>query len=129
MTMTEFYIEVELEHGLTRIQVDAIAFNGWDMPACPQFIIEYFTGHDFLVRTIQLEHGTWYDRNTRLSENEFFLRYFELGPEKAWNPEYESPLSAAELKLIGNSISNYMVGMLSAYMGLFVPQYRTPTLN
>lgn len=129
MMLPEFYIEVELERGLTRVQVEAIAFSGWDMPGCPQFIIEYFTGHDFFTLTVQLENGTWYDRNTRLSEDEFFLRYFELGPEKAWDPAYESPLSVAELKLIGNGISNYMVVMLSDYMGLFVPQYRTPTLN
>ncbi|MFC0513533.1 hypothetical protein ACFFGT_04950 [Mucilaginibacter angelicae] len=114
---------------MTRIQVETVEPGGWDMPGCPQFVIEYFNGEHFLRLTLQLEGGTWYDRNTRLPEDDFFLRYLELGPEQAWDPHYESPLSPAELKLIGHRISAYMIVALQDYMGLFIPQYPAPALN
>jgi len=127
--MEEFYIDVELSRGMIRIQVDEILPEHWDIPYIPQFIIEFHTGKAFLTLTIQLENGTWYDRNTRLSEDDFHLRYLELGPDEAWNPEYQSPLSAADLKIIGMAISNHMVIHLTTYMSLFVPQFRNPILN
>jgi len=129
MMIPEFYIDVELERGLTRVQVEAVSSGSWDIPGCPQFVIEYFTGQHFLTLTLQLEGGTWYDRNTRLPEDQFFLRYFELGPDKAWDPGYQSPLSPAALKSIGNKISDYLVVAVHDYLCLFIPQYRTPTLN
>ena len=126
--MEEFYIDVELSRGLTRIQVDEVLPEQWDMPYIPQFVIEYHTGLGFLTLTVQLENGTWYDRNSRSSEDDFHLRYFEMGPD-AWSPDYQSPLSKADLLVIGRAISNYMVIRLTAYMGLFVPSFRNPTLN
>ena len=127
--MDEFYIDVELSRGLTRIQVDEVPHEQWNVPYIPCFIIEYHTGSGFLTLTVQLENGTWYDRNSRLSEGDFHLRFFELGPDEAFNPAYQSPLSAEELKAIGSAISNHMVVCLTAYIGLFIPQFRNPTLN
>jgi hypothetical protein len=126
--MEEFYIDVELRRGLTRIQVDEVSPEEWDMPYIPQFVIEFHTGQTFLTLTVHLENGAWYDRNTRLSDGDFHLRYFELGPD-AWNPGYQSPLSAEELKAIGIGISNYMIVRLTAYMSFFVSSFRNHTLN
>jgi hypothetical protein len=127
--MDEFYIDVELSRGLTRIQVDEVPPGEWGLPYIPRFVIEYYTGKGFLTLTLQLEDGTWYDRNTRLSADDFHLRFFELGPDGAFNPDYQSPLDPEELKAIGSAISNHMVVRLTAYMGLFIPQFRNPTLN
>ncbi|RYY52766.1 MAG: hypothetical protein EOO05_21640 [Chitinophagaceae bacterium] len=127
--MQEFYIDVVLHRGATRVQVDEVPPESWAMPGTPQFIIEFHTPSGFLTLTLQLEGGNWYDRNTRLSEDDFHLRYFELGPDETWNPDYESPLSTEEIKAIGAAISNHMIVSLTAYMGLFVPQFRNPTLN
>jgi|GEM_PF-1943178 len=127
--MDEFYIDVELRRGLTRIQVDEVPPEQWGVPFIPCFVIEYHTGRGFLTLTLQLEDGTWHDRNSRLSEGDFHLRFFELGPDEACNPDYQSPLSEEELKAIGSAISNHMVVRLTAYMGLFIPQFRNPTLN
>jgi len=126
--MEEFYIDVELKRGLTRIQVEGITPEQWDIPYTPQFIIDYRTNEGFITFTIRLEDGKWYDRNTRILEDDFYLRYFELGDD-AWNPDYQSPLSDSELQVIGNAISRHMVIQLTAYMGLFIPSFRTPTLN
>ena len=127
--METFYIEVALGRGLTRIQVDEVLPEDWDVPGAPQFVIEYFSSPRFLTLTIRLANGCWHDRNTRLTEDEYFLRYDELGPGQAWNPDYHCPLSPRELQAIGMAISNHMVIYLSAYLGLLMPQYRTPTLN
>jgi hypothetical protein len=126
--MEEFYIDVELHRGTTRIQVEEIPPEQWDIPYTPQFIIDYHTGRGFITFTIRLEQGRWYDRNTRMSEDEFYLRYSELGAD-AWNPDYQSPLNESEIQEVGNSIARYMVVQLTAYMGLFIPSFRTPTLN
>ena len=126
--MEEFYIDVELSQGMTRIQVDEVPPEQWNMPYTPQFIIEYHNGQAFITLTLQLENGRWYDRNTRLPDNDLYLRYFELGPE-AWNPDYQSPLSESAILKIGEAISRHMVIHLTAYMGLFVPVFREPTLN
>jgi len=127
--MEEFYIDVELSRGMTRIQVDEIPPEQWDMPYTPQFIIEFHNGLAFITLTLQLEDGRWYDRNTRLSDDDFHLRYFELGPDEAWNPDYQSPLPESAVARIGQAISRHMVVHLTAYMGLFVPVFREPTLN
>lgn len=127
--MDKFYIDVEISRGATRIQVDEVLPEHWDMPCIPQFVIEFYSGRAFLNLTVQLVNGSWYDRNTLLSEEDFRLSRFEPWPEQAWNADYQSPLNAADLKAIGMAISNYMIIRLTAYMGLFVPQYRNPTLN
>ena len=126
--MEEFYIDVELYRGVTRIQVDEQPPEEWDMPYMPQFVIEFYTGQAFLTFTIQLENGEWYDRNTRLSDGDFHLQYFELGPD-AWNANYRSPLTTDELKAIGHAISNYMIVKLTAYMSFFVRSFGDTTLN
>jgi hypothetical protein len=126
--MEVFYIDVELSRGMTRIQVDEVPPEQWTMPYTPQFIIEFHNGTGFITLTLQLENGRWYDRNTRLPEEDFHLRYFELGPE-AWNPDYQSPLPTSAIVQIGQAISRHMVIHLTAYMGLFVPVFREPTLN
>lgn len=126
--MEEFYIDVELSQGMTRIQVDEVPPEQWDMPYTPQFIIEFHNGLEFITLTLQLEDGHWYDRNTRLPDEDFHLRYSELGPE-AWNPDYRSPLLETAILKIGEAISRHMVVHLTAYMGLFVPVFREPTLN
>jgi hypothetical protein len=127
--MEEFYIDVEISRGLTRIQVDEVPPEQWHLSYVPEFVIEYHTGKEFLTLTIQLEHNIWYDRNTRLSDGDFNLRYFELGPDEAWNPDYQSPLNTFDLKVIGGAISNYMVIHLTTYMGLFIPQFVDPAKN
>jgi len=126
--MEEFYIDVELSQGMIRIQVDEVPPEQWDMPYTPAFIIEFHNGMEPIMLTLQLEQGRWYDRNSRLPDEDFHLRYFELGPG-AWNPNYQSPLTESAIVKIGQAISRHMVVHLTAYMGLFVPVFREPTLN
>jgi hypothetical protein len=126
--MEEFYIDVELSRGMTRIQVNEVPPEQWDMASAPQFIIEFHNGAGFITLTLQLEQGQWYDRNTRLPDEDFHLRYFELG-SNAWNPDYRSPLTESAIIQIGQAISRHMVVQLMAYMDLFVPVFRERTLN
>jgi hypothetical protein len=126
--MEEFYIDIELSQGITRIQVEEIPPEQWDMPYTPQFIIEFYDTKQFVTLTLLLEQGKWYDRNTRIADDDFHLRYFELGPD-ALNPNYQSPLTDAALQQIGRGIARHMVVMLTYYMGLFVPVFREPTFN
>jgi hypothetical protein len=126
--MEPFYIDVELSQGTTRIQVDEVPPEQWDMPYIPQFIIDFHNGKGFITLTLQLECGKWYDRNARVSEDDFHLRYFEQGPD-SWNPNYQSPLDGPDLREIGQAIGRHMVVHLMAYMGLFIPVFREPTFN
>jgi len=79
--MGEFYIDIELTRGTTLIQVQEITAEQWDLLCTPQFVIEYYANKSFITFTIRLEEGIWVDRNTRISENEYYLRYFELGED------------------------------------------------
>lgn len=120
--MQEFYIDVELSRVLTRIQVDEVPPEEWDMPYTPQFIIEFHTGKGFITLTLQLEDGQWYDRSGRIPDD---------GPAavEACDPYYQSPLTSQAIQTIGEAIGRHMIVHLTAYMGLFVPVFRTPTLN
>jgi hypothetical protein len=126
--MEEFYIDVELSQGITRIQVDEVPPEQWDMPFTPQFIIEFHNSNGFITLTLQLEQGNWYDRNTRVSDDDTYLRYTEPDPD-ARNPDYQSPLSESAIRKIGQAIGRHMVVHLTAYMGLFIPVFREPTFN
>ncbi|WP_299517109.1 hypothetical protein [Mucilaginibacter sp.] len=119
---------MELSQGITRIQVDKVPPEQWDMPYTPQFIIEFHNGMEFITLTLQLEDGRWYDRSARLPDEDVYLRYFELG-SCVWNPDYRSPLLESAIIKIGQAISRHMVVHLTAYMGLLVPVFREPTLN
>lgn len=125
--MEEFYIDVKLSRGMTRIQVDEVPPEQWDLPYAPQFIIEYYNGREFITMMLQLEQGEWYDRNARVQDDDI-QRYFEPVPDPH-NADYESPLSVQAIHDIGQAISRHMVVHLTAYMGLFIPVFREPTLN
>lgn len=127
--MEEFYIEVQLGIGATQIQVNEIPPEQCRLPGTPQFLIEYFNNAKLVTLTLQLEQGRWYDRNTRFNEDDYYLRYFELGTDEAWNPDCQSPLSLAELEAIGQAIARHMVVYLSRYMSLFVPSFPNPVKN
>jgi hypothetical protein len=122
--METFYINVELSRGMTRIQVDEVPPEQWPMPYSPQFVIEYHNGQQFITLTLQLEQGQWYDLDTRVSEEDPHLLYFQ-----ACNPNYQSPLSEIAIREIGGAIGRHMVVHLCTYMGLFVPVFREPSLN
>jgi hypothetical protein len=126
--MEAFYIDVELSRGITRIQVDEVSPEQWDMPYTPQFIIDFHNGKGFITLTLQLEQGKWYDRNSRVSEDDFHIHYFEPGPDSG-NPNYQSPLSESAIREIGRAIARHMIVQLTAYMGMFIPAFPTPTLN
>lgn len=126
--MEEFYINVELGRVMTRIQVDEVPPERWDMPNTPQFIIDFHNGRGFVTLTIQLDQGYWYDSNTRKTEDDFYLNQADPGDE-AYDPYYQSPLSEATLQEIGRAIARHMIVLLTTYMGLFVPAFPTPTLN
>jgi len=126
--MEEFYIDVVLNKGMIRIEVQEVPSEQWDIPFTPQFVIDYYAGSGFTTFTIRLEEGIWYDRNTRGLDADMGLRYFEIG-EEAWNPNYQNPLDEDELQKVGNAIARHMVVQLTAYMDLFIPSFRTPTLN
>lgn len=102
--MQEFYIDVVLHRGLTRVQVDEVPPEAWTMPRSPQFIIEFRNGSGFLTLNLWLEGSDW-----------------------CIDEPYA--LSAEEIKAIGSAISNHMIVSLTVYMGLFIPQFRNPTLN
>ncbi|TWR25218.1 hypothetical protein FPZ43_17255 [Mucilaginibacter pallidiroseus] len=118
--MDEFYIDVKMGRRITRIQVDEVSPEQWDRPFSPQFIIEFHDGSGFVTVTLQLEDGKWYDRDSRLRENEDVLNL---------DSAYSNPLSTLAIQEIGTAIGRHMVVHLTAYMGLFVPVFRTPTLN
>ena len=124
--MQEFYIDVELSQGITRIQVDEVPPEQWDMPYAPQFIVEYHNGREFITLTLLLEQGKWYDRNSRITEDDFQARY--IGAE-SWNMAYQSPLSDGAVQEIGEAIGRHMIVHLTAYMALFIPVFRKPELN
>jgi hypothetical protein len=124
--MEEFYIDVELSQGLTRIQVDEVPSEQWDMAFAPQFIIEYHNGKEFITMTLQLEQGQWYDRDARAAEGNH-PQYIDLSREAVHN--YYSPLSEIAIRAIGQAIGRHMVVYLTAYMGLFISVFRKPTLN
>ncbi|MEO7214444.1 hypothetical protein [Mucilaginibacter sp.] len=126
--MQEFYIDVGLSQGVTRIQVDEVPPEQWDMPYTPQFIVEFHNGKNFTTLTLQLEDGQWYDRNARVSEGDLYPRYAEPDAETR-DPYYKSPLTGQALQFIGEAIGRHMIVYLTAYMGLFVPVFRAPTLN
>ncbi|WP_374951377.1 hypothetical protein [Mucilaginibacter sp.] len=126
--MDEFYIDVTLSQGLTRIQVDEVSPEQWDMPYAPQFIIEFHNGKEFITLTMHLEDGKWYDRNKRISEDDKQLRYFELNADN-YNPYYQSPLNEDAIQLIGQAIGRHMLVHLTAYMALFIPVFPNPDLN
>lgn len=126
--MEEFYVDVQLNPGMARVQVDEVPPEQWDMPYIPQFIIEFHNGREFITLTLQLEKGRWFDRNTRTTGDDWHLRYFELGTNTC-NPDYQSPLYQEEIDRIGEGISRHMVVMLNAYMSLFVPVFPHPSVN
>jgi hypothetical protein len=126
--MEEFYIDIPLSRGLTRIQVDVVPCEQWDVSYIPQFIIEYYSYDAFTTLTIQLEQGKWYDRNMRITEDDHYRKYFEIAPDARDN-SYQSPLSSENLQEIGVAISRHMVVHLTTYLGLFVPAFRNPALN
>jgi hypothetical protein len=125
--MEEFYIDVQLSQGLTRIQVDEVPPEQWDMPYTPQFIIEFYDDKEFITLTLHLERGQWYDRDAQVSKDNI-SRSFELDT-KTCNPYYYSPLNETAIHDIGQAIARHMIVYLTAYMGLFVPVFRIPTLN
>lgn len=125
--MEEFYIDVKLSRGMTRIQVDEVPPEQWDLPYAPQFIIEFYNGHEFTTLLLQLEQGEWYDRNARIQDDDIQY-YFDPLPDAAGS-DYQSPLSVQAIREIGQAISRHMVVHLTAYMGLFIPVFREPTLN
>ncbi len=124
--MQEFYIDVEFSRGLTRIQVDEVPPEQWDAPALPQFIVEFHDGHEFVMVTLQLDQGQWYDRKTRLPGDDI-----QSQAEDADAPDlyYHSPLTSAAIQHIGEAIARHMVVHLTAYLGLFVPVFSSPALN
>ncbi|GAB3934901.1 hypothetical protein [Mucilaginibacter myungsuensis] len=126
--MEVFYIDVELDRGLTRFQVDEVPPEQWDMPHTPQFIVEYHNGREWVILILRLEKGKWYDRNSRLHGDEQHLNHFSLNAD-TWSPEYQSPLNQLEIESIGRAVSRHMVVLLQAYMGLFVPVFPKPAIN
>jgi len=127
--MEEFYIDVQLGIGMTQIQVNEVPPEQWRLPDTPQFLIEFFSDKGLTTLTLQLEQGTWYDRKTRYTEEEYYLRYFELKPKEAWDPDYRSPVTAKELETIGLAIARHMIVYLNKYAGLFVPVFPDPIKN
>lgn len=126
--MEEFYIDIQLSQGLTRIQVDEVPSEQWAASNTPMFIIEYYNGSNFTTLTVQFKGGQWYDRNTLIPEEDYYLRYLELGSD-AWNPDYQSPLNADKLQEIGVAISRHMIVYLTAYLGMLIPSFPNTSLN
>lgn len=127
--MEEFYIDVDLGIGITQIQVNEVPPEHWRMPDTPQFLIDFFGNEGITTLTIQLEEGVWHDCKTRYTKEEYYLRYFELKPEEAWDPDYRSPVTKNDLQSIGIVISRYMIVYLNKYAGLFVPVFPNPVKN
>ncbi|GAA4092820.1 hypothetical protein [Mucilaginibacter panaciglaebae] len=125
--MEEFYIDVKLNRGMVRLQVDEVPPEQWDLPFMPQFIVEYHNGHEFVTLTLRLEQGKWHDNNTRFNDDTY-LRYFDSRPDN-WDPYYQSPLDLDEINSIGSAIARHMIVHLQAYMGLFVPTFPCPEIN
>jgi len=126
--MEEFYVDVELNRGLTRFQVDEVPPEEWDLPYTPQFIVEFHNGKNFITLTLRLEQGQWFDCNTRFRNDDFHLNNFDLSAN-TWNPEYQSPLCQDEINRLGMAIASHMVVLLQAYMGLFTPVFPSPAVN
>ncbi|TSJ41018.1 hypothetical protein FO440_14895 [Mucilaginibacter corticis] len=127
--ITEFYIDAELGRGLTPVHVEPVSCDQWDLPACPQFELSFFNETQICTLIVQLENGTWYDRRVRLGENSGFLCLFNNATDEIRDPDYRSPLHAAELQQIGAAISQHMSTQLKIWLNLFVPPYPAPVLN
>lgn len=125
--MEEFYIDVALNRGMVRLQVDEVPPEQWDLPFVPQFIVEYHNGREFVTLTLRLEQGKWFDNNVRF-DDDAYLHYFDTRPD-SWDPYYHSPLEQDEINNIGSAIARHMIVHLQAYMALFVPTFPCPEVN
>ena len=126
--MEEFYIDVKLNRGMVRLQVDEVPAEQWDLPFVPQFIVEYHNGREFVTLTLRLEQGKWFDNNISTEDDTYYMRYFDGRPD-SWDPHYQSPLEQEEINNIGSAIARHMIVHLQAYMGLFVPTFPCPEIN
>jgi hypothetical protein len=124
--MEEFYIDVQLNRGLVRLQVDEVPPEEWDVPYAPQFIVEFHNGAAFITLTLRLEHGQWYDSNSRYNSEEQHPHYLDADD---WNPYYQGPLDHEEINEVGRAIARHMIVHLQAYMGLFIPAFPDPAVN
>ncbi|MCZ4223447.1 hypothetical protein [Pedobacter rhodius] len=125
--MLEFYIDVKLSRGLSRIQVDEVLPEQWGMPYIPQFADRYPTPGNFLVSK-QFENGIWYARNSRISNDDLHISYFAPDLD-ALRPDYQSLLACIKLKSTGIAISNPDGHLPECLYAAFVPQFRKPSLN
>lgn len=126
--MEEFFIDVQLAKGATRLQVEEITPEEQAILGILLFTIDFYNGRGFTTLTLQLEDGKWHDRNTRLNENDYDLSYFD-NDATSDNRYYQSPLSQDEVNRIGEAIANYMIVKLVARMSLFVPVFPDPKVN
>lgn len=128
MFTEEFFIDVELAQGLTRLQVEEVTPEAQAVLQILLFTIDFYNGQGFTTLTLQLENGKWYDRDSRFTDGEYYLLYAD-GNLNAWDPHYQSPLSYGDITRIGAAIANYMIVRLVAQMSLFVPVFPDPKFN
>ncbi|NCD71230.1 hypothetical protein [Mucilaginibacter agri] len=125
MFTEEFFIDVELMQGLTRLQVEEVTAEAQAVLQILLFTIDFYNGKGFTTLTLQLVNGKWYDRDSRFTDGEYYMLYGDGN----LNLNYESPLSQDDINRIGAAIANYMIVKLVAQMSLFVPVFPDPKFN
>lgn len=123
MTLPDFCIDVELGRGPARLQVEVVPPGEWALPHCPQFLVSLFQETGLQFMTLIIEDGRWVDLGRQLTEEQYGQKVLDNWPEAPYLP------TPKELAAIGQAISDTMVVTLTAYIGLFIPHYPTPTLN
>jgi hypothetical protein len=127
--MHKFNIDVEISREPTRVHVNEVLSEYLDMRCISLLVINSNIARPLITFTIKPKNGTWFFHNTLLSKENSHFRYFEQGPEQAWNPEYQSPLNDDDLKVTRMVISNHMIILPINYMGFLCHSFATKTLN
>jgi hypothetical protein len=126
--MEEFFIDVRLERGITRIQVEEITPEEHAILNILLFTIDFYSGKGFTTLTLQLQDGKWFDRNMLFGEDDSQQHNLVLNFDSR-NLNYQPALSQEDINRIGKSIADFMVIKLIARMSLFVPVFPKPSLN
>ncbi|QQL51249.1 hypothetical protein [Mucilaginibacter ginkgonis] len=123
MIVDDFFVDVQLAQGLTRIQVEEATPYEQAVLNILLFTIDFYNGKSFTTLTLQLENGNWHLHDNRFTDDTDQLHFHEF-----WE-DYNCPLTRHEISTIGAAISNYMVVQLVSRMSLFVASLPNPAVN
>lgn len=109
--MKAISIQVELEQGMTLVDVLAKQPSEWRRQGVPEFFVAFRTPQGITSMILQRERGTWYDQVPQVAKTVTYLDYLAEGWDDWWNPDYKSPLTSAEIQLVGQLINAHILEM------------------